>query len=364
MKIWLPIAWLYGGIMALRNWLFDVGMLPQREYPIPVISVGNLAVGGTGKTPHTEYLLRLLTQQNRSCGVLSRGYGRKTTGYREGKNSSPAEIGDEPWQIQHRFPQARVCVCEKRTIGIEKMSADPSLEVVILDDAYQHRYVKPGLSILLTEYVRPYYTDYILPAGRLRESRKGARRADIIIVTKSPAQLPEEEQRKIIKALAPQPHQQIFFSTFVYGKLYPFSHNAQERTGTSEKEPAPANACEQDGERLKKSALLFCGIARPQGLIDFLRPKFSLFETIVFADHHNFSEKEIEKLAEKARDFDYVITTEKDAARLRSYPLPKTLHDRLWVQPVEVRFLNETHHLFNSIITNYVTAHSRNSQLD
>ena len=343
MKILFPFAWIYGSVMAVRNWLFDHGYLSQQSFNLPVISVGNLSVGGTGKTPHTEYLLRLLSHTGKRCATLSRGYGRNTHGYYEAKGNGPSEVGDEPWQIQTKFPNIRVCVCEKRVEGINQMLKANAPEIILLDDAFQHRYVKPGLSVMLTEYSRPYFADYVIPAGRLREFRGGAKRADIIIVTKCPETVSSSKIEDFKKCIAPLPHQRVFFTRFAYGKIYAFamSENKERIVQT---------------EDLKQShILLLCGIARPKNLIDYLQSKCHTLDVASFPDHHNFTEKEIQELGNRAKRYDKVITTEKDAARLTAYHLPTALKQRLLVQPIEVEFLNNDTQKFNKIIIDYVT---------
>lgn len=351
MKILLPIAWIYGAVMAFRNWLFDHGYLSQRSFDLPIISVGNLAVGGTGKTPHTEYLLRLLTGNNKKCAMLSRGYGRKTKGYQEAHGGKPTDVGDEPWQVQTKFPNVKVCVCEKRVIGIEHILANKQPDVILLDDAYQHRYVKPGLSILLTEYSRPFFSDLVMPAGRLREHRTGFKRAQLIIVTKCPKNLSSKAKEQIIGGINPYPYQKVFFTCFDYGKRYPFGTDSTV-------------SGQNDNELCNQKVLLLCGIARPKHLIDYLRPQCKELDVANFPDHHNFSEKEICKLGERAIHYDKVVTTEKDAARLAGYSLPGTLKQRLLVQPIEVKFINNDSQTFNKIIIDYVTENTRNRSVD
>ena len=352
MKIFLPLAWIYGAVMAVRNWLFDHGYKPQKSFDLPIISVGNLAVGGTGKTPHTEYLLRLLADNGRQCTMLSRGYGRKTSGYHEAKGGKPTDVGDEPWQVHCKFPEVEVCVCEKRVEGIERILSKHQPDVILLDDAYQHRYVKPGLSIMLTEYSRPYFSDYVMPAGRLRENRSGARRANVIIVTKCPNELSATQIQNFKKGIAPLPHQKVFFTRFDYGVVYPFGQS----TSTTETK-TDVNI---EGQKI----LLLCGIARPKNLIEHLRAKCQSLDVANYRDHHNFSDKEIEELGERAKLYDKVITTEKDAARLASYTLPDSLRERLLVQPIEVHFINNELQKFNQIIIDYVTENSRNRSVD
>lgn len=358
MKFLLPIAWIYAAVMAVRNRLFDWGILPQRRFPLPVISTGNLAVGGTGKTPHTEYLLRLLSGTCR-CAVLSRGYGRKTKGYCDvPPGSHPHDAGDEPCQVARKFAGAHVAVCESRREGIVRLLASPFRpEVILLDDAYQHRYVKPGLSILLTDCSRLYSDDLVMPAGRLRESRHGAKRADIIVVTKCPATLSREEQEAIRRKLRPEAHQHLFFSRMAYGNAYKLG-GAPPSPASGGQAGAPAPTLR--GLRL----LLVCGIARPRPLVDHLRAQGARVTLARFADHHRFTDSELQGLARQAREADIVVTTEKDAARLSGRALPPELAGKLYVQPIEVEFLDQSEQLFNKIITDYVTENKRDSTVD
>ncbi len=334
-KLLLPLAWIFDAATRLRNALFDAGVLRQRRFAVPVVTVGNLAVGGTGKTPHTEMLLRLLLSWGRRPAMLSRGYGRQTSGYREGAGASPEEIGDEPYQVAHNVPEARIAVCEDRCEGIERLldgkapagSAQRAFvpDVIVLDDAFQHRRVHPGLAIVLTEYGHLYVDDALMPAGRLRESPRGAARADIIVVTKCPAALSAEEMQHIERRLGLLPHQQLFFTNFAYGALYAFSDASRRPLA------APLSG---------RNALIFCGIARPAPLVRHIEaaaPKHVSVKT--FRDHHRFSADELEALSREAEAAEaLVVTTEKDAARLSTMPLPDYLRAHLIVQPIAVDF--------------------------
>ncbi len=215
------LSLLYGGVMEFRNFLFDKKILPSKSFSLPIISIGNLAVGGTGKTPHTEFLLKILSSEWKTA-VLSRGYKRETKGYRLARLSDTAKtIGDEPHQIYSKFPGTMVAVDENRVHGIESLLDEKqNVDVILLDDAYQHRYVKRGLSILLTEFSKLYSEDYMLPFGSLREWQSNSKRADIIIVTKCDSDFCAPNKRDFEKKLKIQPHQQLFFSAFEYGKLY------------------------------------------------------------------------------------------------------------------------------------------------
>ena len=351
MKVLLPFAWLYAAVMALRNWLFDCGRLKQRTFPLPVISVGNLAVGGTGKPPHTEYILRLLGGSGLFCGMLSRGYGRTTRGFVEGVGSSASAIGDEPWQVQHSCDGVRVCVCEDRCAGLDCMlRSGRRPDVVVLDDAYQHRYVKPGFSVLLTDYALLYCDDHVMPAGRLRENASGARRADVVVVTKCPHHLTPSEQEQIKERLRPETHQHVFFSKMVYGNIYNVYPDGPVA-------PTPALLKQQ-------RVLLVCGIARPQAFFDYFKSRCASVQTLSFSDHHRFSREELQRMAGLAEQADCVITTAKDAARLSDYELPEALRRKLCVQPIEVEFLNEESHKFNQIIIDYVTENTRDCAVD
>ena len=215
----LPLSWLYGLVVSIRNLMFDVGMLKSKTFPLPVICVGNITVGGTGKTPHTEYLIRMLSEKHQ-VAVLSRGYKRQSEGYVLATPTTPmTDIGDEPYQMKHKFPQIHMAVDKDRCHGIAelmKKEVQPPTDVVILDDAYQHRYVKAGLNILLMDYHRLIYLDKLLPAGRLRESSSGKKRADIVIVTKCPRDITPIERKGIERSLNIENWQKIFYSTYTY----------------------------------------------------------------------------------------------------------------------------------------------------
>ncbi|MBO6190187.1 MAG: tetraacyldisaccharide 4'-kinase [Alloprevotella sp.] len=312
----------------LRNRAFDVGLLPQEAYAFPVISVGNLAVGGTGKTPHVELLLSLLADADAQLCVLSRGYGRGTVGFREVTvQSSASEVGDEPLQIKRHFPQAVVCVCEDRREGIELMTA-PLLKadkrpIVLLDDAFQHRYVKPQLQMLLTDYSRLYTRDLLLPAGRLRESKGGAYRADVVVVTKCPVALSIAEAAHIRAELKLKPHQQLFFSALSYGQPQPLQSATPPFAGW--------------GGR----PLVVSGIARPEPLHQYVRAMCqSEIDALVFPDHHPFTTVDLARIDQAAHDAPFVLTTAKDAARLAdSAGLSDAVRRKLYVLPVSVQIL-------------------------
>lgn len=352
----LPFAWLYGLVLYLRNKLFDWHWLKSRKFPVPVIVIGNLTVGGTGKTPHTEYLIRLL-QPHYNLAVLSRGYKRKSKGFRlAGANTTMDEIGDEPFQMARKYPAVRVAVDADRCHGIDCLiqRVQPAPQVFLLDDAYQHRYVKPGLAILLTDYNRLFTRDCLLPAGRLRESALGKGRAAIVIVSKCPENLTFAQQKCIRKELALSAQQQLYFTTLKYGKLRSlFADNVE---------------CDLDSLQTDKHVLLVTGIASPVRLIDDLKHYTPNIHPVTFPDHHNFTERDMQQMALAFQQLPegerILITTEKDAARLIAHPqLPEKLKPYIYVLPVEVQFLNGQQTLFNQKIIEYVRENSRNSSL-
>lgn len=363
----LPFSLLYGGVMAVRNFLYDKGFLASRSFPLPVICVGNLAVGGTGKTPHTEYLIEGLTSAQMGgrplrVAVLSRGYGRRTRGFRAVRQCRNAgECGDEPWQLQSAGrPGVECFVCEDRVAGIERLCGMAQPDVVLLDDAYQHRHVRAGLYILLTEHSRLYVDDSVMPAGRLREFARGARRADVVVVTKCPDDLSEEDCEKIRRRLHVRPGQPVFFTRFRYGtweKLFP-----QPSKATAPNLSAPASQPEGRPARL----LALSGIARPRPFQEHLRQQCDTLEVLAFPDHHRFSTADLCRLEACAADCDAVVTTAKDAARLTEMAdsLSAELKRKLYVLPIRVEFLHNTSETFHQIISDYVTENSANRSVD
>lgn len=350
---WLtPLSWLYGMGVALRNALFDMDVLESRSYKIPVICVGNLTVGGTGKTPHTEYLLRLLSPRYK-VAVLSRGYKRKTSGYiLATEESTVEEIGDEPWQMKQKFPDIYVAVDKNRREGIERLCDDPEtcdVEVILLDDAFQHRYVKPGLSILLIDYHRMVTDDRLLPVGRLREPMENMNRANIVVVTKCPHDIKPMDYRVIQKALGLKPYQDLFFSTFRYGKLWGLFHDKERKLSSL----AP-----------EESVLLLTGIASPEQLHIDLRRHTQRITTLSYPDHHNFTPYDIRHINHVFASLPsprIIITTEKDATRLLYMQgLSREVKESLYILPIRVDFLRDEQDMFNEKISGYVLKNSRN----
>lgn len=349
-----PFSILYGMIVSIRNFMFNVDILKSHEFPIPVISVGNINVGGTGKTPHTEYLIRLLKEKH-NVAVLSRGYKRKSRGFLlASPQSTIFDIGDEPKQIKHNFKDVDVAVCEKRVKGIKRMSEDENrgnLNVILLDDAFQHRYVKPGLSILLIDYYRPINDDYMLPYGTLRESHHEKRRANIIIISKTPKDIKPIERRIIEKNLGLYPYQSLYFTSLNYGKPKPVFENSQKIDLTS-----------------VDSILLATGIANPTPLKKYLSGFTQNITQLQYKDHHFFSPKDFEKIQNTFNSIDVsnkvIITTEKDAMRFQDLKGSEVLRSLpIFYIPIEVEFLNQDKTNFNNQIINYVAKNKRGNKL-
>jgi tetraacyldisaccharide 4'-kinase len=332
----LPLAVVWDVITRLRNRLYDLELKPSVAFNVPVISVGNLTVGGTGKTPMTEYLVHLLHQRSK-VAVLSRGYGRDTKGlYFVRPDEDALAVGDEALQVVQKFPDICVAVCEDRVYAVPHIIDRCGEDVVlILDDAFQHRRIKPGFSVLLTDYARPFYCDYLLPAGRLRESRRGAERADVVVVTKCPPDLGAAERVKIQQAIqryAPVP---VFFSTIRYGQLQPLtSHN-----------------------RPSSKVVLVSGIARPAMLEEYVMKQFTLLKHFRYRDHHRYTMKdvmEVNRFIASQKDAVSLITTEKDAVKLTAPPFREVTEQwALFVLPVTIGWL-ENGNEFDKLVLNYV----------
>ncbi len=355
-----PISILYGLAVVIRNKLFDLGIFPQTEIKeIGLIGVGNITVGGTGKTPHVEYIVRLLHPKYK-VGTLSRGYGRKTRGFHLAtKEATTLEIGDEPKQFRHRFPEEiPVAVDAKRVHGVKKLMANfPALQVVILDDVFQHRRIKPGLQIMLTDYGRLFYKDHLLPTGLLREPKSGAGRADIIIVTKTPDFFSPIERKIIIKEIRPKPYQKVYFSKIVYGNFVPFNLIPSSEVVTKE-------ICFSE----KYSVVLLTGIANSHSLEYFLKDKVKEVVPHRFRDHHEFTHEDLLKLKEIFDEVKgekkIVLTTEKDAMRLQKPGLAEYLGTLpVYYVPIEVAFQDQDEIDFNQQINDYVRPHSVNRKI-
>ncbi|MCB2194264.1 MAG: tetraacyldisaccharide 4'-kinase [Bacteroidetes bacterium] len=353
--ILFPISLLYGLIVYIRNRLYDFQVFRSNRFKIPLISVGNITVGGTGKTPHIEYLVELLKSDFR-VATLSRGYKRKTKGFvLATEESTDRDIGDEPRQIKQKFPDVTVAVDEKRTRGIKQlMQKNKDLDVILLDDAYQHRTVTPNVSILLIDYSRPIDKDYMLPLGNLREHAFEKRRANIIIVTKSPDNLQPIDRRMMYNEIKPFPFQHVFFTTFEYGALKPVFDPSENKNPSDFKD---------------YEILLVTGIANPKPLKEHLAEKISKnIHVLEYSDHYNFKPSDFKRIEQK---FDaiqsnrkIIITTEKDAMRLQKFSnIANNLKDSFFYLPIQVKFLNNRTDNFNQQIIEYVRKNKTHSFL-
>ena len=350
----LPFSWIYGSIVRFRNWLFDMGLKKSKSFSIPIISVGNITVGGSGKTPHVEYLIRLLHDKAK-IAVLSRGYKRKSHGYVLAEESTTmTEIGDEPFQMHQKFSDIYVAVDAKRARGIENLQNDEAtkdVDVVLLDDAFQHRYVKPGINILLVDYHRLIIYDKMLPAGRLREPLSGKNRADIVIITKCPKDLKPMEFRVLTKAMDLYPFQKLYFTSIDYD--------------------TPKGVFEEKQIELDKlqdyHVLLLTGIASPKQMEHDLKPMTKDITNLSFGDHHSFKGKDIDRINDAFESMPeprIIITTEKDAVRLRETEgLYEKVKSNMYELPIKVSFMLDQQDNFNEKIISYVRKNSRNSIL-
>ena len=355
---WLyPASWIYGAGVWLRNKLFDWGYYKERSFDLPVICIGNLTVGGTGKTPHTEYLIKLL-QKNFQVAVLSRGYKRKSKGFVLAQANTPVhQIGDEPFQMKQKFPNIHMAVDADRCHGIEQLCQEniaTGTDVILLDDAFQHRYVKAGINILLVDYNRMITEDTLLPAGRMREPISGKDRAHIVIITKCPKDMKPMEYRVLQKQMDLYAFQQLYYTTLDYGKLFPLFNGGREY---SMQQIHPA-----------VHILLVTGIAAPQVLEEDLLAINKNIYTLAYGDHHDFTEQDLLEIERQFQELPegkrMIITTEKDSVRIASHPqLPESIKPYIYVLPIEIVFLQDQQEMFNKYILDYVRKNSRNSRL-
>ncbi len=321
----LPFALIYRCVAVVRNRLFDWGILKSKAYGVPVIVVGNITVGGTGKTPHVEYLVRMLCSKRR-VAVVSRGYGRSTSGFVEVRPESDVRsVGDEPLQIKRKFPDVLVAVDEVRTHAIDHLLAADAVDTFILDDAFQHRHVLAGLNIVLVDYNRPIFSDLMLPAGRLREPRCGINRANVVLVTKCPKTLTDAERQEFSRKLKLNPEVPVLFTTFGYGQLVPI-----------DKSPA---CTELNGA----TVVVATGIARPERLYGYLNNAGAKVVGLKFPDHHFFTPDDMDKIANAYQAVEsqskMVIMTEKDAMRLTPELTARLNGVPVYYLPIQVEFL-------------------------
>jgi tetraacyldisaccharide 4'-kinase len=350
-----PLSLVYGLITSFRNQMYDLKVLKSVDFEIPVISIGNITVGGTGKTPHVEYLVRLL-QPHFRIATLSRGYMRKTKGFRLVEVSSTVEeAGDEPLQIKKKFPGITVSVCENRVTGVQELlKSETPPDVVLLDDAFQHRRISSGINIALIDYNKPLKEDHMLPFGRLRENPAELRRATMIIVTKCPSEITPITRRILSKDVFLFPYQDLYFTTITYGPLYPVYPEAPPM--------------ESADHAIKKGILVVSGIASPEYMIQYLQNLSDVVESLIFPDHHYFTRGDILQITDRFHRLrspeKIIVTTEKDIQRLMGdHLMTKELKSFLYCLPVQVKFLEQEAKLFDKKIKEYVGENKSNREL-
>lgn len=337
-KLLLPLSYIYLAFTGLRNFFYDRGWLRSFEFDFPVILIGNLSTGGTGKTPHIEYLIRLLKEKYK-VATLSRGYKRNTNGFILSANAPLVEdIGDEPKLLKYKYPNIEVAVCENRVTGVYSiLQYENDVQVILLDDGFQHRRITAGLKIILTAYDNLFCDDVVLPAGNLRESQKGKYRAEIIIVSKCPAGMQKREASEIRTRLNLIPFQQLFFTSLQYKNIFPLFDEQNEKEIHAQK------------------CLLVSGIANNKHIVEHVKQNFLHVETLTFPDHHYFIDIDLEKIKNTAQQNTVLITTEKDAVRLiEAKEKILELGLSFFVLPVEVVFLFEASKLFDENILQYI----------
>ena len=353
-----PISLIYGLITGIRNFMYNTGILASVEFQLPVISVGNITVGGTGKTPHTEYLAGLLSG-NFKVATLSRGYKRKTRDFRIATITSlVSEIGDEPMQIFRKFPDVLVTVDRNRVHGVNRiLEEDPETEVIILDDAFQHRSITPGFSILLSDFERLIVRDHMMPYGNLRESKANMRRADIILITKSPENISPMQRRLIVKEVDKAPYQNLYFTSLKYEDPRPvFDSKDREETHLN------ISHCTGCG------IVLITGIANPLPLKEYIQKTTGEIIHLSFPDHYNFKERDIINISSAYKKLKspikYLFTTEKDAVRLREFTnIAEPVRSAFYYIPVGIHFLNDDKEKLDNQIVDYVRKNKRNNRI-
>lgn len=352
-KVWLaPLAFLYGIAISVRHKLFDWGILRSQTYDIPVICVGNLTVGGTGKTPVTEMLVQNL-KRDWNVAVLSRGYKRKTKGYLEVQpNMSFLKTGDEPKQIKVKFPDVVVAVCEKRVEGIAEIRRrHPEVNLIILDDAFQHRYVEPWVNIVLVDYSRPIYQDHLLPWGTLRDTVSQLHRANYVLVTKCPAHMNPLERRLVRKSLKLYPYQNLYFCSVSMGN--------------------PMEMFAEGGRRRVKpgdDVIAMSGIGNPRSFEECLAKNYNVVGTLEYPDHHPYTSRDLDDMTraiEESPEGSVILTTEKDAVKLRnSKKIPPGIRERLYYVPMKISFYDDTRQEFLSKLDNDIRTNPKDRILN
>lgn len=352
-----PFSLIYGMVTGIRNFLYDAEVFRSEEFPIPVICVGNITIGGTGKTPHTEYLAGLLSKEFR-VAVLSRGYKRKSTDFRIVTSGSIiADSGDEPLQIAKKFPNVVVAVERDRVKGVKKISElYPETDVIILDDGFQHRALKPGFSILLSDFSRPLPEDHLLPYGSLRESSNNMRRANVILITKTPPDISAIGRRLVVTNTGKLPYQNLYFTSIKYLKPEPVFDNIENRYDLE------WNSFSKNG------AVLVTGIANSSPVEEHLKKYFSTIVHLGFSDHHDFTSIDMARISDAWNELKtpvrYIITTEKDAMKLRDFmDLPDEIKSAFYYIPIGIEILNDDKDEFEKLIIDYVRRNKGNNRI-
>lgn len=363
-----PLSWIYGWIVGIRHNLFDWGVLRSQEFDIPIVCVGNLAVGGTGKTPHTEMLVEVLSAQY-NVAVLSRGYKRRSKGFiLSTSQMSYKRIGDEPKQLKLKFPNVPVAVCEKRTEGIRRLrELHPEVNLIILDDAFQHRYVEPWVNVVLMDYKMPVYEDHFLPLGTLRDQRRQLARANIVVVTKCPKDLRPLDYRIMQKNLELYPYQSLFFTTMDSDVPRPlFAVDELDGGGTVVGGVAEGELCAQREVKVVEKGrpvVAMCGIANSRYFLADLRARYDLRHTMTFVDHYMYKMRDIERLEQLLRTMPeetIVVVTEKDAVKLiNSKKLPEVVRSRLYYVGIKVQFAENQQCEFFRLLNQYVNENQK-----
>lgn len=357
-KLYYFLSILYGGVVRFRNLLYDKGFIKQNKFPIPILVVGNISVGGTGKTPHVEYIIELLLKEGYKVAVLSRGYKRKTKGLIEADiNSTASEIGDEPWQIKHKYPDIRLIVDSNRSRGIQYIldtqEEISKVDIVVMDDGFQHRKVKPSFSIILSDYSNPFNRDYLLPYGELREPAEARFRSEAVIVTKCPKDISPIEYSIIERELNLYPHQSVFFSFIEYNKpksIESFSNYSY--------------IC--DDIELKSNCIAVGGMAKNTIFFEYISSHYNLLESLSFPDHHSFNNDDIASIEQvfdryaKGNKSIYIFTSEKDAVRLFELKdkIRKDIYNCIYYIPIVIDLQSKTDK-FKSMIRNIININSK-----
>ncbi len=330
-----PLSLLYIAGVKLRHWLFDRSILRSESFATPTICIGNITVGGSGKSPMGELLLSHLSKDH-NVAILSRGYGRRTKGYREVESDdSYLDVGDEPLQIKRKFPKSLVVVCEKRADAIRRIEAEhPEVETILMDDGFQHRYVTPHCNIIMVDATRPTFEDMPLPSGELRDTRSALKRANIFVVTKCPDDMSEERRNRFRRELISNPQQRIYFTQIV------------------NRDPQPIYPSEASPFEVESDVISLSGIGNPAPFIKTLRSRYNVIDEVRYPDHHSYTQSEIEALDKRSAQ---ILTTEKDAVKfLSNNDIPTRLKSKIYYTPIEMKFIDGSKHELLKTIDNYV----------